>query len=399
MNDRLSLQDLIDLLAQKQGITKKDAETFLREFIALISENIESNEPVKIKDFGTFKLIKVNARKSVDVNTGEAIEIPAHYKLSFTPDKSLKDAINRPFAHFESVVLEDGVSFDNIEKEDTADESEEFVAEDEVTIVPPPSLVDIQETEEIQEEILESPINESSENVVVEQQREEAEFVEELELEKQSQEEEIIEAETTEPTVPAKEESEGDEDDEYIRYLRDSAKRRRKYFTLGFFIFLILAGFAVGAYYFQEIASYLTDGPKPDKDPIVAVVDSVKTDEVVNKSDSATIALTDTTKTDSVKVAEPTKESLVDVNKPIGTETIKSGQTLRLISLKYYGHKSFWVYIYQENKALIKNPNNVPIGTKLIIPAPAKYGIDAKNSAVVEKAKAAESKLIRELGL
>ena len=142
MNDRLSLQDLIDLLAQKQGITKKDAETFLREFIALISENIESNEPVKIKDFGTFKLIKVNARKSVDVNTGEAIEIPAHYKLCFTPDKSLKYAINRPFSHFDSVLLEFGVSFTNIDKEYTADESDEFLAEVEVTIVHTPSLVD-----------------------------------------------------------------------------------------------------------------------------------------------------------------------------------------------------------------------------------------------------------------
>ena len=115
MNERLSLQDLIDLLAKKQEITKKEAEVFLRELIAVISETIESNESVKIKDFGTFKLVKVNARKSVDVNTGEAIEIAAHYKLSFTPDKLLKEAINRPFVHFESVVLEEGVSFDNIE--------------------------------------------------------------------------------------------------------------------------------------------------------------------------------------------------------------------------------------------------------------------------------------------
>ena len=121
MNERLSLQDLIDLLAKKQEMTKKDAEAFLRELVAIITENIEANESVKIKDFGTFKLVKVNARKSVDVNTGEAIEIAAHYKLSFNPDKLLKEAVNRPFAHFESVVLEEGVTFDNIENEGEED--------------------------------------------------------------------------------------------------------------------------------------------------------------------------------------------------------------------------------------------------------------------------------------
>ena len=152
MNERLSLQDLIDLLAKKQEITKKEAEVFLRELIAVISETIESNESVKIKDFGTFKLVKVNARKSVDVNTGEAIEIAAHYKLSFTPDKLLKEAINRPFAHFESVVLEEGVSFDNIEKDETvnieeADEEEDVSVDEETNEASPTPTADPQQVE------------------------------------------------------------------------------------------------------------------------------------------------------------------------------------------------------------------------------------------------------------
>ena len=125
MNERLNLQDLIDFLAKKQDLTKKDAESFLRELVAVISETIESNESVRIKDFGLFKLVKVNARKSVDVNTGEAIEIAAHYKLSFTPDKAFKEAINKPFAHFESVILEEGVSFDNIENDNQVDTEDE----------------------------------------------------------------------------------------------------------------------------------------------------------------------------------------------------------------------------------------------------------------------------------
>ena len=134
MSERLILQDLVDLLANEKGLTKKDAEAFLRELLSLIAETIETADSVKIKDFGTFKLVKVNSRKSVDVNTGAEIEIPSHYKLSFTPDKLLKERVNIPFAHFESVVLEDGVSFEDTKEsvvitENVNDENAEFQAE------------------------------------------------------------------------------------------------------------------------------------------------------------------------------------------------------------------------------------------------------------------------------
>lgn len=134
MSERLILQDLVDLLANEKGLTKKDAEAFLRELLSLIAETIETADSVKIKDFGTFKLVKVNSRKSVDVNTGAEIEIPSHYKLSFTPDKLLKERVNIPFAHFESVVLEDGVSFEDTKEsvvitENVYDENAEVKAE------------------------------------------------------------------------------------------------------------------------------------------------------------------------------------------------------------------------------------------------------------------------------
>ncbi|MDU1891728.1 MAG: HU family DNA-binding protein [Dysgonomonas sp.] len=408
MNDRLSLQDLVDLLAQKQEITKKDAESFLRELVAVISENIESNEPVKVKDFGTFKLVKVNARKSVDVNTGEAIEIPAHYKLSFTPDKSLKDAVNRPFAHFESVILEDGVTFDNVEKVEGVEETENEVV-DEAEIIPPTIVPLVNNPQEVDD------TNKEPDEIVEERiiEEEKIDEPEEVFVTPDNDTEPSIDVEA-EPMVEAEAETMGesaeakDDDEEfeqaYYDYLKKS-KRRKRMIALGFFIFVILAGFFVGALYFQEIASYLTDGPKKPEN--VAVADTIEA-TISADPDSISMVLDGAEKVDSIKadgtvveqpqVATPVAPA-VDVNKPLGTETIKSGQTLRLISLKYYGHKSFWVHIYEENKAAIKNPNNVPIGTKLVIPSPAKYGIDAKNPAVVEKAKNAESKLIRQLGL
>ena len=83
MNEKLSLQDLVDLLSKKAKITKKEADSFYRELFQLVLERIFDNDLVKIKDFGTFKLVSVSSRESVNVNTGEKIEIPSHYKLSF----------------------------------------------------------------------------------------------------------------------------------------------------------------------------------------------------------------------------------------------------------------------------------------------------------------------------
>jgi len=121
MNEKLLLQDLVTLLAKKSRITQKEADKFLRELFQLILENIYESDIVKIKDFGTFKVIQISSRESVDVNTGAKIEIPSHYKMSFTPDKALKNLVNEPFSHFESVILEEGVDFE--------DAKEEFFAE------------------------------------------------------------------------------------------------------------------------------------------------------------------------------------------------------------------------------------------------------------------------------
>lgn len=382
MNERLNLQDLIDFLAKKQDLTKKDAESFLRELVAVISETIESNESVRIKDFGLFKLVKVNARKSVDVNTGEAIEIAAHYKLSFTPDKAFKEAINKPFAHFESVILEEGVSFDNIEADNQVDTEDENDPDTGIEN----DVIEVEETKEEPSVVVEELTSTDAETS-------EQQSIEEIIPAASSEMGESDQSEVGDGSAISKEEP---EDIESMFQSHERKTKRRRFISLSFIVCLIIAGFAIGGYYFQELAMGLTSDPSIQKEEIV----------VVNAPD--TVPLTDTL---PLKVIE--KDSIVDVvkapitetknvsndNAPLAKITIESGHTLRNISLKYYGHKSFWIYIYQENKGAIKNPNNVPIGTKLTIPAPSKYGIDAKDPAAVKKAKAAESKLISSLSL
>lgn len=445
MNERLSLQDLIDLLAKKQEITKKEAEVFLRELIAVISETIESNESVKIKDFGTFKLVKVNARKSVDVNTGEAIEIAAHYKLSFTPDKLLKEAINRPFAHFESVVLEEGVSFDNIEKDETvnieeADEEEDVSVDEETNEASPTPTADPQQVENedfTPELVSEDTTIIETENTSPNTEEEQLEEINNREEEaRQSDNEAIAPSETENISEPLTDEvseerileykqrieeaklAAKEKDLEYERLVketRQAAKRRKKFVSLGFFIFLIIAAFLIGGLYFQEIARFLTEGPTGNGNTAMVAdnqnIDEQKTDTLAVSSDSIakakeqdsiaivtekTLPSENSIKPQTQKTEQPTATK---GNTPLAIITIEPGNTLRNISLKYYGHKSFCVYIYEENKDKIKNINSIPLGTKLTIPSPSKYGINLQDQASLDKAKAKERELFKTMGL
>lgn len=110
-------KELSSSLSDKHGLNKTDAERFVAAIFEVINEGLESDKLVKVKGLGTFKIIGVAARKSVDVNTGEPIVIEGRDKISFTPDATLRDEVNKPFSQFDTVVLNDGVDFSNIDKE------------------------------------------------------------------------------------------------------------------------------------------------------------------------------------------------------------------------------------------------------------------------------------------
>lgn len=151
MNERLTIQDLTDLLAAKHSMTKKDAEAFVKEFFLLIEQALESENTVKIKGLGTFKLIDVDSRESVNVNTGERFQIKGHTKVSFSPDANLRDTINKPFAHFETVVLNENTVLEDTPIEET--EEEESGEEVIPTVIPEPIEPQSQPKEEEKEEM------------------------------------------------------------------------------------------------------------------------------------------------------------------------------------------------------------------------------------------------------
>lgn len=113
---KISLSDVAQRLAEKSGISLQDAELFIRKMFDVANEGLQSDKLVKMKWLGTFKVMAVKDRESVDVNTGERIIIEGRDKISFTPDNILKEIVNKPFAQFETVVVNDGVDFDEVDR-------------------------------------------------------------------------------------------------------------------------------------------------------------------------------------------------------------------------------------------------------------------------------------------
>ena len=149
---KIFMAELADMLAQKAGISKREAQQFLTDFVETIQDGVNNDKLVKIKGLGTFKVIDVDARESVNVNTGERVTIDSHQKLTFTPDAAMKELVNKPFSQFETVVLNDGVEFDDepeVEEPAIAEETPEPVVEPTPEPEPEPVIVPEPEPEPV----------------------------------------------------------------------------------------------------------------------------------------------------------------------------------------------------------------------------------------------------------
>ena len=383
MNEKISFPDLVGLLSSKMNITKKEAETFLKEFFTDSTEIITSGEELRINGLGLFKPIWVEARGSINIQTGEPVEIPGHYKLSFIPDKVLREAVNAPFSSFSVEVLNDHVPIEDM----TAVPSQDIDENNDICNTENVELQDSKEIREKEEE--DEPIEPAHEYIQEDKSADE----ESSESTVSSQEIEKFQEEIIQPESETKVEEK--EEDCYEDYLRKSASRKSFWWgvlsAFGIIIICLAGGiFFMGndSPYVVKIGEYTLSLGKQsiDSRPMNNNPESVVLPE--NK-DTLSEMEKDSVLKDSVISASPLAAPEV---KPV-IETIRSGVFLTTLARKYFGHKAFWVYIYEENKDVIKNPNQVPIGTRLTIPSASKYDIDANNRTSVEKAKALAAKI------
>ena len=155
------ITDLASLLAEKHGISHKEAEMFVSLLFDIAKGALHAQKQVKIKGLGTFKLTSVSSRESIDVNTGQRILIEGRDKVSFTPDAAMKNLVNRPFAQFETVILKDDVDFTDIDKKyDEKVEEEALPTEESVQETPVVEEAPVVEEPVVEEPIVEEPVQE-----------------------------------------------------------------------------------------------------------------------------------------------------------------------------------------------------------------------------------------------
>ena len=202
---KISIQDLASVLVERRHLSKKEASMFVNELFFLIQKSLDEDKIVKVKGLGTFKIIDVDDRESVDVNTGDRVLIEGHGKITFTPDTLMKELVNKPFSQFETVVLRDGVDFNGVEE---INQPEEMTDPDEIgdSSAPLVEFVDASQpavVEEPEPEIIEEPAPE----IVEEPQPSEPELSEpeppapEPVISDSSEEEDVASEETPEESV------------------------------------------------------------------------------------------------------------------------------------------------------------------------------------------------------
>ena len=321
------ITDLASLLAEKHGISHKEAEMFVSLLFDIAKGALHAQKQVKIKGLGTFKLTSVSSRESIDVNTGQRILIEGRDKVSFTPDAAMKNLVNRPFAQFETVILKDDVDFTDIDKKyDEKVEEEALPTEESVQETPVVEEAPIVEEPVVEEPIVEEPAQEETivEEPVVEEPVQEEPIVEEppvapmqaafVDVENNTQEDNVI-----------NEESEDYEDEMERKRSEELAKKlsRSNSIIIGLAVALVLL-LAYGLYSINNL--------------------NKKMDDRDSKINQLTEEVTKSKKNEQVAKDELTKQIMLFNNdervrrgnlKIVGIEktvTAVAGQTLKSIS-------------------------------------------------------------------
>lgn len=345
-NKKISLQELTDTIAAQSGFSKRFTESFLRELVLVIQENLEKDGIVKVKGLGTFKLIWNESRKSVDVSTGDSIVLPGHYKVSFVADATVKQQINAPYAHLDTVMGGAEIISEVEESGDLIEDREEL-------------RVEKVESNELQDELMNAEINSPTHQITASPER--------SEINSESPNNQITES-------PARSDS-------------NSASPSKKKWWVAMVVLMLLCLLGAAGFYWRNILipQQNTMLPSQIKAPVVVV--RVDTAEQVLKD---TLDVSDAVKEDTVAVPELTLDTYTyqdALNAPVReVVTVIDGSRLTMVAYRAFGHKAFWVYVYDANRKVLQSPNAVEKGMQLVIPDLPLSIVNPKSQLCIDKA-------------
>lgn len=373
MDTKVNISQLAKKLASKKNLSQRNAEAFLREFFDAIIRNVTVDKLVRIKGLGTFKLIEVLDRESINVNTGERFVIPGHTRLSFTPDAALRDMVNKPFADFQTVIINEGTDLEDMERIDQAED----VPEPEPAPVPEPAPEPAQEAEPEPEPELEPEPEPEPDSV--------PEPTPEPEPEPDSVPEPVPEPEPEPELVGILEpgyEPAPEPAPEPVVKIRALTGAEKGALTLGI-ILLCLLSYAAGYY---RAFGPTPDAPRTDTLTSQAQETKAEAPRAARKKTTAQAFVNDTlpavpaTATSAPVVPDVSTRQARTDRKPLAqvpggkyritgtrkTHVMKPGDYLTRMALQEYGDKDFARYIIVHNG--IKDPDNVPVGMTIKLP-------------------------------
>ena len=395
--EKITIVDLRKAIAKQTEIEEAQVNAFLNQLIATIKDGLRKDKQVKISGLGTFKLQWVEPRKSVNISTGEPIVIEGYQKLSFTPEQSVKERINEPYADLAPVILdEQGNAIEGqMPKADPMQKFDEQALE--IKDILADLGADLTKDEPAETETkVDEPIVESNEESAIEESAAEiveTPAVETPEVEAPKAEEPKVETPEVEAPKAEEHEVETPEAAEVSSEKKSKEEKKEKPFrgwlvAIITVLSLIILLFICGLFLQNKIEEWadMLNGKIGVEETMLDYEDyssdavSSNANTVVLSNDSAnTEAVTDSATAengDSSALAEDSKPlPKTDFYKEriytefIGFETVREGSRLTWIAKKFYDNKELWVFIYEANRDKIKNPSTVTVGTQLKIPA------------------------------
>lgn len=361
MENKIAINTLSGPLSGITGKSKKQCEDFLREFFKLAAESLEGGESLRVKGFGTFKVVNVESRSGINVSTGAKQEIPSYKKVTFTPSKELAAAINAPFADFDSEEMEDEMPDDIIypEMEDVEISEEEEEAGNGF------SDDEISDEDRVSEGRLEEgSAEEGDDDLITYEAYKEIEEENAKKSENHTEIEEEMEPEIKEKMIAAQNEAEEVPETRVPLPVYEEEPKSR--FGTGFLIGS-LSTFAVCAVIFM-LGCFFDWWPVNFGNPKSEVVTEVP------------VLATE-------KAEETAKEEGGEENITPIYDTVTTTRYLTTIAREHYGNYNFWPYIYIENESILGHPDRITPGTQVIVPELSKYGVDPNNKDDVAAAK------------
>lgn len=420
--NKINWQELAADMAAKAGLQRKDAEAFVRSFFDVLSKGILADKAVKVKALGTFKLVEVQERESVNVNTGERFIISGHSKIGFLPDNALKELVNKPFADFQTVILNEGTSTEEIEEinrkyptEDADEDAEETLSisipaaqssstqpeedamDDTVTIIP-------QEPQEQAEEAIEPSEEQSQESIpetsVTPETQEEQEAPESPITSETQEEQEAKEFAPKTSPVSAKEETQKtqtpetslcpstEQEETQVTQMQTKDQQSGHNIWRTLFLALVTVLIMIACYmagYLRLIdMSWLCMPPAEEFTEIPAEPAAAQPKEKPAKATSAqpseTVVQEEAKPQPKDIKPQPDRNKMMEAAKNFpqmaggkylivgirGTRAMKRGDNLYRMAREEYGDKNIAEYIKALNQ--FPNPDNIPIGYEVKLP-------------------------------